>query len=31
MQTQFQYITNLAKQYRGYTENQTSLYVAINS
>jgi 5-methylcytosine-specific restriction protein B len=31
MQTQFQYITNLAKQYRGYTENPISLYAAINS
>lgn len=31
MQTQFQYITNLAKQYREYTENPTSLYVAINN
>jgi 5-methylcytosine-specific restriction enzyme B len=31
MQTQFQYITDLAKQYRGYTENPISLYTAINS
>jgi 5-methylcytosine-specific restriction protein B len=31
MQTQFQYITDLAKQYRGYTENPISLYAAINS
>lgn len=31
MQTQFQYITDLAKQYRGYTENPISLYSAINS
>lgn len=31
MQTQFQYITDLAKQYRGYTENAISLYSAINS
>jgi 5-methylcytosine-specific restriction protein B len=31
MQTQFQYITELAKQYRGYTENPISLYTAINS
>lgn len=31
MQTQFQYITDLAKQYRGYTENPISLYDAINS
>lgn len=30
MQTQFQYITDLAKQYRGYTENPISLYAAIN-
>jgi 5-methylcytosine-specific restriction protein B len=31
MQTQFKYITDLAKQYRGYTENPISLYAAINS
>ena len=31
MQTQFQYIIDLAKQYRGYTENPISLYSAINS
>lgn len=31
MQTQFQYITDLANQYRGYTENPISLYDAINS
>jgi len=31
MQTQFQYITDLAKQYRGYTQNPISLYAAINS
>jgi 5-methylcytosine-specific restriction protein B len=31
MQTQFQYITDLAKQYSGYTENPISLYAAINS
>lgn len=31
MQTQFQYITDLAKQYRQYTENPISLYAAINS
>lgn len=31
MQTQFQYITDLAKQYRGYSENPISLYEAINS
>jgi 5-methylcytosine-specific restriction protein B len=31
MQTQFQYITDLAKQYRAYTENPISLYAAINS
>lgn len=31
MQTQFQYITDLAKQYRGYTKNPISLYAAINS
>ena len=31
MQTQFQYITDLAKQYRGYTENPISLYAALNS
>jgi 5-methylcytosine-specific restriction protein B len=31
MQTQFQYITDLAKKYRGYTENPISLYAAINS
>jgi 5-methylcytosine-specific restriction enzyme B len=31
MQIQFQYITDLAKQYRGYTENPISLYAAINS
>ena len=30
MQTQFQYITDLAKQYRRYTENPISLYAAIN-
>jgi len=31
MQTQFQYIHELAKQYRGYTENSKSLYDAINT
>jgi hypothetical protein len=31
MQTQFQYITDLAKLYRGYTENPIWLYAAINS
>ena len=31
MQTQFEYITDLAKQYRGYTENPILLYAAINS
>jgi 5-methylcytosine-specific restriction protein B len=31
MQTQFQYIIDLATQYQGYTENPISLYVAINS
>jgi len=31
MQTQFQYITDLAKQYQGYAENPISLYAAINS
>ncbi len=31
MQTQFQYITDLAKQYKGYTENPISLYAALNS
>jgi 5-methylcytosine-specific restriction protein B len=31
MQTQFQFITDLAKQYRGYTANPISLYAAINS
>jgi len=30
MQTQFKYITDLAKQYQGYTENPISLYAAIN-
>jgi len=31
MQTQFQYITDLAKQYHGYTENPITLFAAINS
>ncbi len=31
MQTQFQYITDLAKQYRGYTDNPTTLYSALNN
>jgi 5-methylcytosine-specific restriction protein B len=31
MQTQFQYITDLAKLYHGYTENPVTLYAAINS
>ncbi|MBK7700749.1 MAG: hypothetical protein IPJ39_19480 [Saprospiraceae bacterium] len=31
MQTQFQYIHELAKQYRGYTENSKSLHDAINT
>jgi len=30
MQTQFQYITDLAKQYRGSKENPISLCAAIN-
>lgn len=30
MQTQFQYITDLAKQYHGYAENPDSLFEAIN-
>jgi 5-methylcytosine-specific restriction enzyme B len=31
MQTQYQYITELAKQYKSYTENPISLYAALNS
>lgn len=31
MQTQFQYITDIAKQYRAYSENPISLYAAINN
>lgn len=31
METQFQYITDLAKQYRTYTDQSTVLYTAINN
>lgn len=31
MQTQFQYITDLAKQYSGYSEKSNDLFTAINS
>ncbi|MBE0637050.1 MAG: EVE domain-containing protein [Bacteroidales bacterium] len=31
MQTQFQYITDLAKQYQSYSENPNDLFAAINS
>ena len=31
MQIQYQYITDLAKQYKGFTENPITLYAALNS
>jgi hypothetical protein len=31
MQTQFQYIIDLAKQYDGYSEKPNTLYEAINN
>lgn len=31
METQFQYIVDLAKQYNGYQENPEVLYMALNN